>query len=70
MEVKHFHESKIKCSAIVVDWVELNKLNHKSDDGKTPRLLKYLGNYMDDDSTSVWAVFGRMPKRYCVLIDK
>ena len=63
--IKHFHNTDIKCSAMVVDWVELNKLNDKSDD-----FFQYFGNYMDDDSNSSWAVFGDFPKRYCVLLTK
>lgn len=63
-EVKHFHNTEIKCSAFVCDWIELNKLNDESKD-----FFKYLGNYMDDDNNTVWAVFGEFPKRYCVKID-
>lgn len=63
-EVKHFHGTVMKCSAIVTDWVELNKLNNRSD-----RFFEYLGNYMDDDSDTVWAMFGDFPKRYVIKID-
>ena len=62
---KHFYDTEMKCSALVVDWCELNKLNNEAKD-----FLQYLGNYMDDDSNSVWALFGDFPKRYCVLIEK
>lgn len=65
MEIKHFHETEMSCSAEVVDWAKLNQLN-----GKAANFFEYLGNYMDDDSTSVWALFGDFPKRYCVLINK
>ena len=64
MGVKHFHEAVIKCSAKVVDWATLNKLNDKAE-----KFFEYLGNYMDDDSNTVWAVFGDFPVRYCVKID-
>lgn len=63
-EIKHFHESEMKCSAIVTDWAELNKMNAKAED-----FFIYLGNYMDDDSNTVWAMFGDFPKRYVVKID-
>lgn len=64
-EVRHFHDSEIKCSAIVVDWAELNKLNDRAEE-----FFLYLGNYFDDDSNTVWAVFGDFPKRYCIAINK
>ena len=64
MNIKHFHDT-MSCGAEVVDWVKLNQINDKAGD-----FLQYLGNYMDDDSTSVWALFGDFPKRYCVLINK
>lgn len=62
MNIKHFHNA-MSCSAEVVDWVKLNQINDKAED-----FLLYLGNYMDDDGNSVWALFGDFPKRYCVLI--
>lgn len=31
-EIKHFHDSDLKCSAIVVDWVKLNKITRNADD--------------------------------------
>ena len=64
MTIKHFHDT-MRCSAEVVDWAKLNRINDKAED-----FLHYLGNYMDDDSTSVWALFADFPKRYCVLINK
>ena len=64
-QVKHFHDTEMKCSAIVVDWAKLDKLNNEAEN-----FLDYLGNYMDDDSNSVWALFGDFPKRYCILIEK
>lgn len=62
-EVKHFHDSEMKCSALVADWAELNKLNDRSEN-----FFEYLGNYMDDDSNTVWALFGDFPIKYCVKI--
>jgi hypothetical protein len=64
-EVKHFHDSEIKCSAIVTDWAELNKLNDRAEE-----FFLYLGNYFDDDSNTVWAVFGDRPRRYCIKINE
>ena len=63
MNIKHFHDT-MSCSAEVVDWVKLNQINDKAED-----FLLYLGNHTDDDSASVWALFGDFPKRYCVLIN-
>lgn len=60
MEIKHFHET-MKCE--VVDWAKLNQLNDEADD-----LFVYLGNYMDDDGTSVYALFSGYPRWYCVPI--
>ena len=60
--IKHFHE-ELKCSAILIDWVELNKLTKES--GHT---FTYRGNYMDDDSNIVYAVFGEEPVNYCVKL--
>lgn len=62
-EVIHFHDSVMKCSAILVDWAKLNKLNDTSTE-----FFKYLGNYMDDNSTTTYALFGDFPKRYCVKL--
>jgi hypothetical protein len=64
MTIKHFHDTEISCSAELVDWAKLNQLNDKA-----ANFFEYLGNYMDDDSTSVYALFGDFPKRYCVKID-
>lgn len=61
----HFHDTVMKCSAKLVDWVELNKINDSSE-----VFLNYLGNYFDDDSTSVYALFGVDVYRFCVLINK
>ena len=63
-DVKHFHDTEIRCSAIVVDWATLNKLNNKSAD-----FFEYLGNYFEDGTTNVYALFGDFPKRYCIKID-
>lgn len=62
-EVKHFHNSEIKCSAQVVDWAELEKLNDEAHN-----FFKYLGNFTDDESNTVFALFGDFPKRYCLKI--
>lgn len=59
-----FFESEMKCRAVVADWCDLNKINNKTDD-----FLKYYGNYMPDDSTDVYALFGRNKERYCIKID-
>jgi hypothetical protein len=32
------------------------------------KFFEYLGNYMDDDSDTVWAMFGDFPKRYVIEI--
>lgn len=61
MEIKHFHKA-LYC-AEVVDWAKLNQLNDEADD-----LFVYFGNYMDDDSTSVYALFSDYRIQYCVPI--
>ena len=66
-QVKHFHED-LKCSALVTDWVGLNKLTKLSD-----RTLVYKGNYFDDDyDGNVYAVFGDSdsPVNYCVCLEQ
>lgn len=66
-EIKNFYESEMKCSATVIDWIELDKLNSKAND-----FFDYLGNYMDDDSTTVYAMFADDSydrKKYVVKID-
>ena len=50
--------------ANVVDWAELNRIRYRAGEAA------YLGNFMDDDSLNVWALFGIEEERYCVLIDK
>lgn len=61
MEIKHFH--KALYGAEVVDWAKLNQLNDEADD-----LFVYVGNYMDDDNTSVYALFSGYSIWYCVPI--
>lgn len=64
-EIRHFHDTDMKCSAVLVSWVTINKINNDLDD-----FLKYYGNYMDDDSTTVYALFGCDTLHYCVQITK
>jgi hypothetical protein len=65
-EYKNFYETELGCTAILVDWIKLNKIN--SDPNQD--FMKYFGNYFADDSNSVYAVFFQGITAYCVLIDK
>ena len=64
-QVKHFHDCDARCSAIVVDWPKLNKITKTKDELDT---TVYLGNFFDDDSDTVWAVFGINYRRYCMKV--
>lgn len=65
-DIKNFHESEMKCSAIVTDWAHINVMNHHSEN-----FFEFMGNYMDDDSDTVYAMFKDVDhdKKYVIEID-
>lgn len=65
-EYRNFYDTELGCNAILVDWAKLNKINSEP----SKDLMKYFGNYFDDDSNSVYAVFFQGSTPYCVLIYK
>ena len=63
-EIKNFYETEMRCCATVVDWATLNKINDKAD-----YFLAYFGNYLDDDTAVVYAIFGVFDgERFCIKI--
>lgn len=51
-DIKNFRGTVMSCDAEVSDWADLNRMVHNEE-----KHFEYMGNYMDDDSDSVWAMF-------------
>ena len=62
-DIKNFRGTVMNCDAVVSDWAELNRMVFNED-----KHFIYVGNYMDDDSDSVWAMFEDAKKFRCFYV--